>query len=141
VAVLERTNVRDLRPGDLPFEPVLVVADLSFISLRLALPPLSALAAPGAPFVLLVKPQFEVGPDRVGSGGVVRDPGAWLAAMEGVRDASAGLGRIVTAAMASPVRGPAGNVEFLVLAERGGAAADLGAAVAEGMSVRDGSRV
>ena len=141
VTVMERTNVRDIRPGDLPFEPALVVADLSFISLRLALPPLAAIAAPGAAFVLLVKPQFEVGPDRVGSGGVVRDPGAWLAAMEGVRDALAGLGRTVTEAMASPVRGPAGNVEFLVRSDSGGAAADLEAAVAEGLAVRDGSRV
>jgi len=141
VTVMERTNVRDVRPPDLPFEPALVVADLSFISLRVALPPLAALAAPGAAFVLLVKPQFEVGPDRVGSGGVVRDPGAWLAAMEGVRDALTGLGRTATQAMASPMRGPAGNVEFLVLAGSGDGAADLEAAVAEGLAVRDGSRV
>jgi 23S rRNA (cytidine1920-2'-O)/16S rRNA (cytidine1409-2'-O)-methyltransferase len=141
VTVMERTNVRDLRPGDLPFEPALVVADLSFISLRVALPPLAALAAPGAAFVVLVKPQFEVGRDRVGSGGVVRDPSAWRAALDGVRDAFAGLGRTVTGAMASPVRGPAGNVEFLVLAAPGRAAADLEAGVAEGLAVRDGSRV
>ncbi|HEY7282502.1 MAG TPA: TlyA family RNA methyltransferase [Actinomycetota bacterium] len=140
VTVMERTNVRDLRPGDLGFEPALVVADLSFISLRLALPALAGVAGARARFVLLVKPQFEVGPARVGSGGVVRDPDAWRAALEGVRDSLAGLGLPVVGAMASPVRGPAGNVEFLVLAAPRGAPAELDDAIAEGLAVRDGDR-
>ncbi len=140
VTVLERTNIRMLRPGGLPFAPALVVADLSFISLRLALPPLVGVAAPEAIFVLLVKPQFEAGPQRVGSGGVVRDPGAWRSSLEGVRDALSSLGIRTTGAMASPVRGPAGNVEFLLRTGRAGPVADLDAAVAEGLAVRDGSR-
>ena len=75
VTVLDRTNVRSLEPADLPGpSPELVVAALSFISLTLVLPALARCAAPGADFVLMVKPQFEVGRERLGSGGVVRDP-------------------------------------------------------------------
>jgi 23S rRNA (cytidine1920-2'-O)/16S rRNA (cytidine1409-2'-O)-methyltransferase len=114
VTVLERTNVRDLRPGDLPFAPRLVVADLSFISLRVALPALVRVADPGARLVLLVKPQFEVGPGDVGRGGVVRDPASWRRALEGVAGTLGELGFPVAGAMASPLLGPAGNVEFLV---------------------------
>jgi 23S rRNA (cytidine1920-2'-O)/16S rRNA (cytidine1409-2'-O)-methyltransferase len=137
VIILERTNVRDLTADDLPFVPGLVVADLSFISLRVVLPALAAVAGPEAAFVLLVKPQFEVGPARVGSGGVVRDPEAWRSALDGVAATLAELGRPVRGAMASPVLGPAGNVEFLVFARSGGGdAAELGAAVAEGIALR-----
>ena len=74
VTVMDRTNVRDLIPSILACVPDLVVADLSFISLRLTLPTLAAVAAPGATFVVLVKPQFEAGRGQVGRGGVVRDP-------------------------------------------------------------------
>ena len=78
VSVLERTNVRSLRPSDLPYAPTVVVADLSFISLRTVLPALAAASAPGADALLLVKPQFEAGPEGVGRGGVVRDPDVWM---------------------------------------------------------------
>jgi 23S rRNA (cytidine1920-2'-O)/16S rRNA (cytidine1409-2'-O)-methyltransferase len=119
VTVLERTNVRDLEREALPFEPELVVADLSFVSLRSLMPSLGALAARGADFVLLVKPQFEVARDRVGPGGVVRDSAAWRDAIEGVAEASTRAGLTPLAVMASPVRGPAGNVEFPLHAREG----------------------
>jgi len=112
VTVLERTNVRALSPETLPFAPQLVVADLSFVSLGSAVASLARVAARGAEFVLLVKPQFEVGRDRVGRNGVVRDPDAWLAAIEGVVQACAREGLAPMGVMASPVLGPAGNVEF-----------------------------
>jgi 23S rRNA (cytidine1920-2'-O)/16S rRNA (cytidine1409-2'-O)-methyltransferase len=115
VVVLERTNVRRLTPGDVPPPaPTLVVADLSFISLTLVLPALRAVATADADFVLLVKPQFEVGRERVGKGGVVRDPDAWADAMRRVVDGGAALGLGLVAAVPSPLRGPAGNAEFFV---------------------------
>lgn len=77
VTVMERTNVRGLEPADLPFVPDLIVADLSFISLRTVLPALVRVSDPDVEFVVLVKPQFEAGQADVGSGGVVRDPGTW----------------------------------------------------------------
>ena len=115
VVVLERTNVRDLTPGSLPFVPGFVVADLSFISLRATLPGLVTVAADGASYVALVKPQFEARPDDVGLGGVVRDPAVWRRVLGSVRDTAADLGLGVRAAMPSPLPGPAGNVEFLAI--------------------------
>lgn len=112
VSVLDRTNARELQPGDLPFAPSLVVADLSFISLTLVVPALARVAAPGADLILLVKPQFEAGARDVGRGGVVRDPGVWRRAIEGVAEACAATGLAPLAVMPSPLRGPAGNVEF-----------------------------
>jgi 23S rRNA (cytidine1920-2'-O)/16S rRNA (cytidine1409-2'-O)-methyltransferase len=120
---------------------VLVTADLSFISLRLVLPALRRCATSDATFVLLVKPQFEAGRDRVGSGGVVADPDVWLdvlrAAVEGLR--SNGLAPV--GVMASPLKGPAGNVEFLLHGVAGSPDAAglpedaLSAAVAEGRGI------
>ena len=121
VTVLDRVNVRTLdRTG--PFDPVpgLVVADLSFISLTLVLPALVACAEPDADFVLLVKPQFEVGKGRVGAGGVVRDIADRSASVRRVTEAAAGLGLGVLGVTASPLPGPAGNVEYFVWL-RGGA--------------------
>ena len=123
VTVLDRTNVRDLRPEDLPYAPGIVVADLSFISLRLAIPALARVCSGEADLVLLVKPQFEVGRERVGSGGVVRDPDAWRDAILGVADASSEQGLSPIAVMASPLPGPAGNIEFPLHARVGPAAA------------------
>jgi 23S rRNA (cytidine1920-2'-O)/16S rRNA (cytidine1409-2'-O)-methyltransferase len=142
VTVLERTNVRDLRPEDLPFRPSLLTADLSFISLASVIPSLVACAAPDADVVALVKPQFEAGRDAVGKGGVVTDPGAWRASLESVAGAIRSAGGAVVAAMASPLLGPAGNAEFLVHARLGtGApgAADLDAAVDEASALRRAS--
>ncbi len=118
VSVLERVNLRSLTPDDVPFPPQVVVADLSFISLRLVLPALVSVATPDARLVLLVKPQFEAGPSAVGSGGVVRDPEIWRRAILGVVDACRALGIVPTQVMASPLPGPAGNVEFLLGGER-----------------------
>lgn len=134
VIVLERTNARSLDPGDLPFAAGLVVADLSFISLRTVLPALSRVAAVGAELVLLVKPQFEAGPDHVGRGGVVRDPLVWRRVLGEVADACRASGIGVVAVMVSPLVGPAGNVEFLLHGCDGepGGALDLDPAVAEG---------
>jgi 23S rRNA (cytidine1920-2'-O)/16S rRNA (cytidine1409-2'-O)-methyltransferase len=139
VTVLERTNVRDLRPEALPFAPELVVADLSFISLRLVVGALAGLAAADAGFVLLVKPQFEAGRDQVGPRGVVRDPERWADAIRGVAEASAAVGLRPLDVTASPVRGPAGNVEFLLharkAAARPDAALDLDGALAAGLEI------
>ncbi len=121
VVVLERTNVRTLAPEAIG-EPVgLVVADLSFISLRTVAPALLALAEPGAAFVLLVKPQFEAGRARVGKGGVIRDDRirrtVLIEVIEGL--AAAGLG--VVDVTTSPITGADGNVEYLVEARAGAA--------------------
>src|SRR5215475_2603262 len=91
VSVLDRVNVRNLRPEQVAPPPALVVADLSFISLTLVLPALAACAAPDADFVVMVKPQFEVGRDVVG-GGVVRDPALRSAAVAAVAAAAAEAG-------------------------------------------------
>jgi 23S rRNA (cytidine1920-2'-O)/16S rRNA (cytidine1409-2'-O)-methyltransferase len=115
VRLLERTNVRTLT-RDLVGEPppTVVVADLSFISLRLVLPALRASASPDADFLLLVKPQFEVGRDAVGPGGVVRDPELRMSAVMDVARAAGECGLGTTAVVASPLPGPAGNVEYFV---------------------------
>jgi 23S rRNA (cytidine1920-2'-O)/16S rRNA (cytidine1409-2'-O)-methyltransferase len=137
VIVLERTNVRALQPSDLPYTPTLVVADLSFISLRTVMPALVAVSAPEAHAIMLVKPQFEAGPDAVGRGGVVRDPEVWMHVITAVAAAAADAGFPPQGVMASPIRGPAGNVEFLMWARRDAVAVpvDLDRAVAEAREV------
>jgi 23S rRNA (cytidine1920-2'-O)/16S rRNA (cytidine1409-2'-O)-methyltransferase len=135
VTVLDRVNVRQLQPGQVAPAPDLVTADLSFISLRLVLPALIGCAAPGADFVLLVKPQFEVGKDRVGAGGVVRDPELRREAVTAVAAAASALGLGVAGLVASPLPGPAGNVEYFLWLRRGAPGLDadeLGRAIAEG---------
>jgi len=114
VTVLERTNVRSLTPEQIGQPPEVVVADLSFISLTLALTALVACARPDTDYVLLVKPQFEVGRDRVGEGGVVRDPALRAAAVRHVARHAATLGLGVLGIVASPLPGPAGNVEYFL---------------------------
>jgi 23S rRNA (cytidine1920-2'-O)/16S rRNA (cytidine1409-2'-O)-methyltransferase len=133
VTVLERTNVRELTPAHLPYAPDLVVADLSFISLRLVVPALAGAAARGAEMVLLVKPQFEAGPADVGRGGVVRSAEVWRRALEGVAAACDAAGITPLAVMASPLRGPAGNVEFPLHGRLGGGPGrlDSGGALAD----------
>jgi 23S rRNA (cytidine1920-2'-O)/16S rRNA (cytidine1409-2'-O)-methyltransferase len=142
VEVRERTNVRDLTAEQIggPLAS-LVVADLSFISLASVLGVLRGLAAPDAEAVVLVKPQFEAGREQVGKGGVVRDPDVWLAALERVAEAGAQVGWPASDATASPLLGPAGNVEFLLHLRAGDEAASdvaprLEAAVAEGVARR-----
>ena len=119
VTVLDRVNVRQLRPEQVAPAPDLVTADLSFISLGLVLPALIACASPDADFLLLVKPQFEVGKDRVGAGGVVRDPSLRRDAVAGVAEAARGHGLGVAGVVASPLPGPSGNVEYFLWLRRG----------------------
>jgi 23S rRNA (cytidine1920-2'-O)/16S rRNA (cytidine1409-2'-O)-methyltransferase len=127
VTVLERLNVRtmttaDLRAADPAYDPCpLVVADLSFISLRSVVPALTGpVSAGGADLVLLVKPQFEAGRVAASRGrGVIRDTALWLAALEGVASALHDAGTGIMGAMASPLIGSAGNVEFLLHARKG----------------------
>jgi 23S rRNA (cytidine1920-2'-O)/16S rRNA (cytidine1409-2'-O)-methyltransferase len=114
VVVLDRTNVRNLAPEDLGGPVDLVVGDLSFISLKLVLPALAACAREGADLVPMVKPQFEVGKDRLGSGGVVRDPELRAESVLGVLDEAAKLGLSLHGVTASPLPGPSGNVEYFV---------------------------
>ena len=114
VEVHDRTNVRDLGP-DLVGEPVeVVVGDLSFISLRLVLDALVGVTRPDGDLVLMVKPQFEVGKDRVGKGGVVRDPALRAEAVLGVVDAADERGWGLHAVSTSALPGPSGNVEYFV---------------------------
>ena len=151
VTVLERVHVGrltldGLRAADPGYEPVpLVVADLSFISLRTVAPVLAGpVAAPGADLVLLVKPQFEVGRVAVSRArGVVRDPALWVSALEGVASALVSAETGIMGAMASPLTGASGNVEFLLHARKdaagaatGEAAALFAAAVSEAVSHR-----
>jgi len=117
--VLDRVNVRQLRPEQVAPAPDLVTADLSFISLGLVLPALISCASPDADFVLLVKPQFEVGKDRVGSGGVVRAPELRREAVAGVAAAASARGLGVAGVVASPLPGPSGNVEYFLWLRRG----------------------
>ncbi|BCJ55832.1 TlyA family rRNA (cytidine-2'-O)-methyltransferase [Actinoplanes sp. NBRC 14428] len=124
VTVMERTNVRTLTPEMIGGAVALTVADLSFISLRLVLPALSACTAADGDLALMVKPQFEVGKERVGSGGVVRDPALRAEAVLEVAAVAAGLGLGVAAVAASPLPGPSGNVEFFVWFRRGAPPAD-----------------
>lgn len=124
VRVHDRTNVRDLTI-DLIGEPVdLVVGDLSFISLGLVLDPLLGVTAPDGDLALMVKPQFEVGKERVGKGGVVRDPGLRAETVVGVADAAAARGWGAQMVTTSPLPGPSGNVEFFLWLKRGPAGVD-----------------
>ena len=135
VTVMDRVNVRTL--DRVSPVPGLVVADLSFISLTLVLPALVGCAAPDADFVLLVKPQFEVGKGRVGAGGVVRETTDRSAAVHRVTAAAGQLGLGVEGVTASPLPGPAGNVEYFVWLRRGAPPLDedeLQRAIEEGPS-------
>jgi len=135
VTVLDRVNVRNLQPGQVAPPPEVVTADLSFISLGQVLPALAACAAPDADFVLLVKPQFEVGKGKVGAGGVVRDPALRAESVAAVARAALDSGLGVRGMTASPLPGPAGNVEYFLWLRRGAPPLDdeaLRAAVTEG---------
>jgi 23S rRNA (cytidine1920-2'-O)/16S rRNA (cytidine1409-2'-O)-methyltransferase len=118
VLVRDRTNVRDVTL-EMTGGPVdVVVADLSFISLQLVLPVLQRVAAADADLLLMVKPQFEVGKQHLPSGGVVRDPAQRRDAVSSVADAARGHGLGVRGVTASPLPGPAGNVEYFLWLHR-----------------------
>jgi 23S rRNA (cytidine1920-2'-O)/16S rRNA (cytidine1409-2'-O)-methyltransferase len=140
VTVVERLNIREMTPEHVAAEPdgelpSLAVADLSFISLKLVLAPIQRCTAPGADHVMMVKPQFEVGRELVGAGGVVRDPELRAAAVREVAGHAGTLGLGVMGVTASPLPGPSGNVEYFLWLRAGASpleAAELTRAVAEG---------
>ncbi|MEU3018504.1 MULTISPECIES: TlyA family RNA methyltransferase [unclassified Nocardiopsis] len=138
VRVMERVNVRELTPEALGEpRPDLVVGDLSFISLKLVLGALRASAAPDADFSMMVKPQFEVGKERVGAGGVVREPALRAEAVSDVAAHALTLGLGVVGVTASPLPGPSGNVEYFLWMRAGAPPLDPSAverAIEEGPS-------
>lgn len=119
VAVHDRQNIRDLDTDVIGGPVDLVVGDLSFISLTLVLDALLGVTRPDGDLALMVKPQFEVGKDRVGKGGVVRDLALRAEAVAGVADAAATRGWGARAVVTSPLPGPSGNVEFFLWLRRG----------------------
>lgn len=119
VTILDRTNIRHLT-GDMVGESIdLVVADLSFISLTLVLPALAAVSKSDADFVVMVKPQFEVGREKLGAGGVVRDPALRKSAVIDVAESAYDVGLGTFGVTASSLPGPAGNVEYFLWLRRG----------------------
>ncbi len=130
VAVLERLNARELSPADLPFIPSLATIDVSFISLGKVLPAVVRTLDSQGEILALVKPQFELGPGRVGRGGVVRDPGARREALAGAASAADSLGLAVRGFATSGLPGPKGNREtFLWCSREGDSLPDLEAAL------------
>ncbi len=125
VRVHDRTNVRALTPGDIGGPVALTVADLSFISLRTVLPAL--VACTEGDLLPMVKPQFEVGRERLGAGGVVRDAALRRSALADVAAAARGHGLVLRGAVASPLPGPSGNVEYFLHLSRTGDDAGDGA--------------
>lgn len=119
VTVHDRTNVRTLTPEDIGGTVDLVVADLSFISLRVVLPALTACCRDTGALLLMVKPQFEVGRERVGPRGVVRDPALREEAVSSIADMALDLGWTVVGVAASRLPGPSGNVEYFLHLRRG----------------------
>ncbi len=114
VVVIDRTNIRHMPPDRIPERCTLGVIDVSFISLKLVLPAVPALLVPGSPIVALVKPQFEVGREKVGKGGIVRDDEDRRQALVDVARAARDLGFAVLGETTSPITGGKGNVEFLI---------------------------
>jgi 23S rRNA (cytidine1920-2'-O)/16S rRNA (cytidine1409-2'-O)-methyltransferase len=127
VVVHDRTNIRDLTTELIGGPVDVVVGDLSFISLRLVLDALLRVTRADGDLALMVKPQFEVGKDKVGKGGVVRDVGLRAEAVVGVLDAAAERGWGARAVTTSPLPGPSGNVEFFLWLRRGPATVDASA--------------
>ena len=119
VVCLERTNARYLSREQVPEALDFASVDVSFISLKLILPPLAALLREGGQIVSLVKPQFEAGRERVGKKGVVRDPAVHLEVLERYLDHAREAGLTVRGLTWSPIRGPEGNIEYLGWLRRG----------------------
>jgi 23S rRNA (cytidine1920-2'-O)/16S rRNA (cytidine1409-2'-O)-methyltransferase len=115
VTVLEGVNARHLGPDDLPFRVGLASVDVSFISLRLVVPPLLPHLEPGAWLVCLVKPQFEAGRDQVGKGGIVRDEAVRRTVIDDTIAAIGDLGLDLLGVVPSPIRGQKGNLEELAV--------------------------
>jgi 23S rRNA (cytidine1920-2'-O)/16S rRNA (cytidine1409-2'-O)-methyltransferase len=135
VKILDRVNVRTLTKQQVGDEIDLVVADLSFISLKLVLPALIEVARQSADFLVMVKPQFEVGKDKLGAGGVVRDAALRKEAVAAVANAALTLGLGCLGVVASPLPGPSGNVEYFLWLNKAGKAlleVDLDLAIEKG---------
>ena len=120
VKILDRVNVRSLTKQQVGVEIDLVVADLSFISLKIVLPALIEVAKQEADFLVMVKPQFEVGKEKLGAGGVVRDAALRKLAVAAVADAAFSLGLGCLGVVASPLPGPSGNVEYFLWLSKAG---------------------
>ncbi|WP_448850679.1 TlyA family RNA methyltransferase [Corynebacterium sp. 335C] len=133
VVVMDRTNVRTLTPEAMGGVADVMVGDLSFISLRLTLPALAACIADGGDLLPMVKPQFEVGKERLGHGGVVRSPELRAEAVADVAAAARELGLSLRAVAASPLPGPSGNVEYFLWLVKDGGASAPDAATMDGM--------
>jgi 23S rRNA (cytidine1920-2'-O)/16S rRNA (cytidine1409-2'-O)-methyltransferase len=125
VIVMDRTNIRWVKPADLPYQPDFAVIDVSFISLRLVLPVIAQLVRRPAEIVALVKPQFEVGKGKVGKGGIVRDDALRHQALEEVLACAASLGLVRAGMLESPIAGAAGNREFLAWLRAKSSEADI----------------
>lgn len=119
VEIHDRTNVRNLTKQIIIDEPELIVADLSFISLTLVVPALIEVAHPEADFLIMVKPQFEVGREKLGAGGVVREPQLRAEAVRDVAESARSVGLGTLGVVASPLPGPSGNVEYFLWMKRG----------------------
>ena len=119
VEIHDRTNVRTLTSEMLSESPEIVVADLSFISLTLVIPALIAVTKPDADFVIMVKPQFEVGREKLGAGGVVRDPQLRRSAVRDVATSALEVGLGTVGVVASSLPGPSGNVEYFLWLKAG----------------------
>jgi 23S rRNA (cytidine1920-2'-O)/16S rRNA (cytidine1409-2'-O)-methyltransferase len=135
VKILDRVNARNLTSAQVGEEIDLVVADLSFISLKLVLPALISVAKEGADFLIMVKPQFEVGKEKLGAGGVVRDVHLRKEAVVAVADAAFALTLGTLGVVASPLPGPSGNVEYFLWLRKGAPAlleVDLDLAIEKG---------
>jgi 23S rRNA (cytidine1920-2'-O)/16S rRNA (cytidine1409-2'-O)-methyltransferase len=114
---MEHVNARTLTAGMFSEQPTLAVMDVSFISIRLVLPAVKALLKPGADYICLIKPQFEAGREEVGKKGVVRDQKVHCGVIRKIRDLCREQGFSVLGLTYSPIRGPEGNIEYLIWIE------------------------
>lgn len=112
ITVIEKFNARNMTPADLPYVPDFAVCDVSFISLRLIIPPMMAVLKPGGGMVTLIKPQFEAGREQISKGGVVREEAIRQQVVESIREFGVSIGLAWNGVSTSPITGPKGNVEF-----------------------------
>ncbi len=133
VVCMERTNIRYVTPGDIGEPPSFVSIDVSFISLTKVLGPVQALMAPEGEIVCLIKPQFEAGREKVGKKGVVRDKAVHREVIEKVMAFALSLGFQVLHLEFSPIKGPEGNIEYLLHLQKEGAVSEPSASAASGL--------
>ncbi len=138
VVCMEKTNIRYVTPDDIGEPPSLVSVDVSFISLTKVLPTVRELLAPDGEIVCLIKPQFEAGREKVGKKGVVRDPAVHREVIEKVAACASSLGFAVRALEFSPIKGPEGNIEYLMHLKKGG---DDAGVISSAVSVQETVRL